>query len=102
MLDVLLLVQETFPALSTLVGFDTVNTDHVGSQLRGEQGTNVTDWLTARRVFDNLAHVELCLESATFHRQVGISNFGSNEFSFISAIFIKISLNCSISRDAAL
>ena len=54
MLDVLLLVEETFPTLSTLVGFDTVNTDHVGSQLRGEQGTNVTDWLSAQRVFDIL------------------------------------------------
>lgn len=47
-LDVLLLIEKTLPALPALVGFDTVNTDHVGSQLKGEQGTNVTGWLPAR------------------------------------------------------
>ena len=43
-LHVLFLVEEAFPALPALVGFDTVNTDHVGSELIG--GTGITDKLT--------------------------------------------------------
>lgn len=42
MLHVLLLVQETLPTLPTLVGFDTVNTDHMGSELAAVAERGVT------------------------------------------------------------
>ena len=60
-LDVLLFVEEAFPALPTLVGFDAVNTDHVGSELRGLPGTNITDSYTcshSARIFTcNTGHI---------------------------------------------
>ena len=34
MFDVFLFVEEALPALTALVGLDTVDTDHVGSQLK--------------------------------------------------------------------
>jgi len=42
MLDVLFLIEEAFPALAALVGFDTVNTDHVGSQLTAVAKSGIT------------------------------------------------------------
>ena len=42
-LNVLFLIQEAFSTLTALVGFDTVNTDHMGSELREEVGAHITD-----------------------------------------------------------
>jgi len=41
-LHVLFFVEEAFPALPALVGFDTVNTDHVGSELATVAESGVT------------------------------------------------------------